>query len=87
MIDGNEADDKILAVLKNDALYSQYKDVSELPEMIIKRLRHYLLTYKDMPDEASNCEITHIYNVQESHDIIQRSMKDYKNYVEKLLFD
>lgn len=87
MIDGNQADDKILAVLKNDALYSQYNDVSELPEMIIKRIKHYFLTYKDMPDETRNCEITHIYGVEESHEIIKRSMNDYKNYVEGLLFD
>lgn len=87
MIDGNEADDKIIAVLKNDALYSQYNDISEVPQSIVKRLKHYFLTYKDMPGEHRDCEITHTYNLKEAHDLIQRSIRDYKNYVEELLFE
>ena len=33
MLDGNEADDKIIAVLKHDATYNVYNDISELPHM------------------------------------------------------
>ena len=46
MLDKNEADDKIIAVLKHDATYSIYNDISELPHVVIDRLRHYFLTYK-----------------------------------------
>jgi inorganic pyrophosphatase len=49
MIDGNEADDKIIAVLNQDAVYGEYKDISACPTLVIDRLMHYLLTYKDMP--------------------------------------
>lgn len=87
MIDGNEADDKIIAVLRNDALYGQYNDISDVPESIVKRLKHYFLTYKDMPGEHRDCEITHTYNLKEAHDLIERSIQDYKMYVEELLFD
>ncbi|MFN8255104.1 MAG: inorganic pyrophosphatase [Bacteroidales bacterium] len=86
MIDGNEADDKIIAVLKNDAVYSGYKDITDCPAPVIDRLRHYFLTYKDMPGEKRDCEITHIYNMKEAHDIIIRATKDYRNYIENLLF-
>ncbi len=86
MIDGNEADDKIIAVLKNDAVYSQYKEITDLPEPVINRLRHYFLTYKDMPGEKRDCEVTHIYGKKEAHDVINRSVKDYRNFVENLLF-
>lgn len=86
MIDGNEADDKIIAVLKNDAVYSGYKDISDCPAPVIDRLKHYFLTYKDMPGEKRDCEITHIYSREEAHDIINRAVKDYRNYVENLLF-
>ncbi len=86
MIDGNEADDKIIAVLKNDAVYSQYKDIKDLPQPVINRLRHYFLTYKDMPGEKRDCEITHVYGKKDAHDIIQRAVKDYRNYVENMLF-
>lgn len=86
MIDGNEADDKIIAVLKNDAVYSGYKDITDCPAPVINRLKHYFLTYKDMPGEKRDCEITHIYGAKEAHDIIDRAEKDYRNFVENLLF-
>lgn len=78
MIDGNEADDKIIAVLNNDAVYAQYKEITDLPEMVVERLRHYFLTYKDMPGGGKrNAEITHTYGVKEAHHVISESIKDY----------
>ena len=41
MIDGNQADDKIIAVLRNDTMYGHFKDISEVPEIVIQRLEHY----------------------------------------------
>ncbi len=80
MIDDNEADDKIIAVLNNDAVYAEYKDISDVPELVIERLRHYFLTYKDMPGgEARNAEITHIYGTDEARTVINASLKDYKS--------
>ena len=38
MLDGNEADDKIIAVLKHDATYNVYNDISELPHIVVDRL-------------------------------------------------
>jgi inorganic pyrophosphatase len=88
MIDGNEADDKIIAVLQGDAVYGEYKDITDCPKAVVNRLKHYFLTYKDMPGAAGGrCEITHTYNHDEALDVIERSMLDYKRYVEALLFD
>ncbi|MCF6183875.1 MAG: inorganic pyrophosphatase [Bacteroidales bacterium] len=88
MIDGNEADDKIIAVLKGDAVYGDYKDITDCPDAVIDRLKHYFLTYKDMPGiEGYRCEITHIYNKKEAFDVIKRSVKDYRNFIENLLFE
>ena len=77
MIDGNEADDKIIAVLTNDVVYSEYKDLSDLPDIVVERLKHYFLTYKDMPGKASHTEITHIYGVSEALEVIKCSISDY----------
>ncbi|MDM8004249.1 MAG: inorganic diphosphatase, partial [Bacteroidota bacterium] len=33
MIDGNEADDKIIAVLYNDAVYGEYADIKDCPQI------------------------------------------------------
>ena len=49
MIDGNEADDKIVAVLEGDAVYGGWREIAESPPALIDRLRHYFLTYKQVP--------------------------------------
>lgn len=77
MIDGNEADDKIIAVMKNDGVYGNFQDIDDCPSVIIDRLKHYFLTYKDLPGEKRNVEITHTFNREEAHEVIMRSIKDY----------
>lgn len=81
MIDGDEADDKIIAVMKGDAIYGDASDISDIPGQMIERLYHYFLTYKDMPGdtEERNSEITHTYNKQEAFKVIQKSMLDYRD--------
>lgn len=79
MIDGNEADDKIIAVLKNDAVYGEYEDLENAPFPVIERLRHYFLTYKDTPGSKKVSEITHVYNRKEAHEVIGRSLTDYQD--------
>ena len=78
MIDGNEADDKIIAVLKDDAVFGSYKDISDVSKMVIDRLKHYFLTYKNLPGEVGQCEITQVYGKKEAHEVIQKSVEDYQ---------
>ena len=78
MIDGGEADDKIIAVLNNDEVYGQWEDINDIPKSIINRLQHYFLTYKQLPNEKPKCEITHIYGCEEAKAVILRSQKDYQ---------
>lgn len=89
MIDGSQADDKIVAVLKNDAFYGDVDDITKLPQAVVDRLKHYFLTYKDMPgqERKETTEITHVYGKKEALDVINRSMDDYKDFVNKLLFE
>lgn len=78
MLDGNEADDKILAVLQGDAVYGDVDDVSRLPHRLVDRLRHYFLTYKQGPDRlARSVEITDVYGRNEAHEVIRASVDDY----------
>jgi inorganic pyrophosphatase len=84
MIDKGEADDKIIAVLLNDPAYSQYKDISDLPQQLTDRLRHYFLTYKVIPGETKQpVEIDAVYGRKEAHEVIRRSLLDYNNLVGK----
>lgn len=78
MIDKNEADDKIIAVMAKDEIYSQWKDINDAPEQIINRLKHYFLTYKNIPGESQAVvEITETYGRAEAHEVIRRSIEDY----------
>lgn len=79
MIDGNESDDKLIGVLYDDAVYGNYKDIGDVPELVVDRLRHYFLTYKDLPGNKANTEITHIFGIEEAHDIIMCGIVDYQN--------
>lgn len=80
MIDKGEADDKIIAVLKQDPVYGGWRDIGQVPEPMLNRLRHYFLTYKMAPDSTSNvCKITHTYGREEAHQVIQRSFEDYQS--------
>jgi inorganic pyrophosphatase len=78
LLDKGEADDKIIAVMKGDEFYRQWNDVSDCPVSYINRLKHYFLTYKNLPGETSSCEITNVYGREEAHEVIRRSMQDYK---------
>lgn len=80
MIDGGEADDKIIAVLSNDEIYT-WSDISECSDAIINRLKHYFLTYKQIPkiNEKGKCEITHVYGREEAIKVVERSIEDYQN--------
>ncbi|NRA66500.1 MAG: inorganic pyrophosphatase [Pseudobacteriovorax sp.] len=80
MIDGGEVDDKIIAVLKDDPIYSNWADVSSCPESIIDSLRHYFLTYKEIPGatgKKAKIEITDVYDAKEALEIISLSEQDY----------
>jgi inorganic pyrophosphatase len=78
MLDGDEADDKIVAVLRNDAGYGAYGDIAAVPRALLDRLRHYFLTYKQAPDRLTRVvEITDVYGRDEAHAVIRRSQEDY----------
>ncbi|MBE9464513.1 inorganic pyrophosphatase [Dyadobacter subterraneus] len=79
LIDGGEADDKIIAVLKGDEVYGAYSDISELPAGIVERLKHYFLTYKNLPGEKAHIEITNVYGREEAFEVIMTSVEDYKD--------
>lgn len=79
MLDGGEADDKIIAVLENDPLWSQVEDLSDLPDALIERLRHYFLTYKLVPDEPGDISIGDAYGRGHAEKVIQAAINDYES--------
>jgi inorganic pyrophosphatase len=78
MIDGGEADDKIIAVLVNDPAWSHVQDLADLPAVMVERLRHYFLTYKLVPGQSSDVSIDGVYGRAHAHTVINAAVADYE---------
>jgi inorganic pyrophosphatase len=93
VIDDDEADDKIIAVLEGDITFGKVEDISELPRPVVERLEHYFLTYKLTLDAGApaavpatapvtarqtEVEIAGIYGRDEAREVIARSLEDYR---------
>ena len=79
MIDGQEADDKIIAVLESDVAYGHFEDIKDCPKGLIDRLKHYFLSYKQLPGDAPRrVEIADVYDRTEAIEVIERSLRDYR---------
>lgn len=79
MIDGEQADDKIIAVLEADLAYGHIENIDQCPKALIDRLKHYFLSYKQLPGEAPRrVEIADVYDRAEAQDVIKRSFRDYR---------
>ena len=78
MIDGGEADDKIVAVLYADPVYADVTDLGQLPATLVTRLEHYFLSYKAVPGVPGTVSIPLIYGADRARTVIQASMDDYE---------
>lgn len=79
LLDHNQADDKIIAVLRHDAVYGHYTDIEDLPKDIVRRLVHYFTTYKDIPgDMKKRMEFVSLYDAATAKEVIRRAQEDYE---------
>jgi len=79
MIDGDEADDKVVAVLDKDLGYGTIRDLPDAPKGVIDRLRHYFLSYKQIPGAGPRkVEISEVYGRDEAVEVLRRSIEDYR---------
>lgn len=80
LIDRGQADDKIIAVLKGDAAFGHAQEISDLPQALVERLKHYFLTYKRPPGATDAViDIAAVYGRAEAHEAIEKSREDYRD--------
>ena len=79
MIDGGEADDKLISVLENDYVWGGARNVSDVPAVLIERLRHYFLTYKLIPGQRSRARIVRVYGRDHARKVVLAAMADYND--------
>lgn len=82
MIDGNEADDKIIAVHQDDPEYAHYTHIDQLPPHTLKMLRRFFEDYKIL--EQKEVKIQSFLGPIEAKQIIQEAMRYYQATKEDL---
>jgi inorganic pyrophosphatase len=77
MLDGGEADDKIIAVAIGDPSVSHINDISELPQHFISELRNFFEDYKKL--EHKTVVVEDFLNRETALQILQESFELYKS--------
>jgi inorganic pyrophosphatase len=77
MIDGGEADDKIISVLENDYVWGRARTIGDIPSVLIERLQHYFLTYKLVPGRPSRASIKKVYGRAHALKVVRAAIADY----------
>lgn len=80
MIDGNDRDEKIIAVAKKDPFLNVYKDISELPAHISSEIKHFFEVYKQLENKTT--EVEEFLGRTEAEEIIEKSINSYKEKFE-----
>ena len=76
MIDGDELDEKIIAIAKQDPFLNGYKDITEVPNHIALEIKHFFEVYKQL--EGKTTTVDQIMGREEAERIIEESIENYK---------
>jgi inorganic pyrophosphatase len=77
MVDGDEKDDKIIAVAKHDMSVNHIENVSELPRHFFRELRNFFEDYKKLENKEVTVEEFQKKDV--AIDVVKQSIIDYNN--------
>ncbi len=80
MIDGGEADDKIISVLDNDHVWGGARDIRDVPSVLVERLQHYFLTYKLVPGQGNRARIDNVYGRAHALKVVRAAIADYDDH-------
>ena len=84
MIDGGDADEKIIALPFGDPTYAEYKSIHQLPAHITNEIEHFFTVYKQL--EGKDTFVTKNEGHKAAQEVIARSIDAYnaKFYKENL---
>ena len=77
MVDGGQADDKIIAILLDDPVFGHIAEIEDAPEVLVGRLRHYFSTYKLRPDDSGNVVVGEPYGRAHAEAVVSAALADY----------
>lgn len=80
VLDEDEADDKVIAVLQKDPIWGEALDLDELPQALVDRLVHYFETYKLRPGEPAGIAIQRQYGKDHAFLVVEAARRDYRRH-------
>lgn len=81
MIDGDEFDEKIIAIPKDDPFLNCYKNIEEVPEHLAREIKHFFEVYKQL--EGKQTTVDKIEGREEAERIIEECIKSYNEKFSK----
>ena len=79
-VDGDEHDEKIIAISKQDPFLNCYHDITEIPSHISAEIMHFFEVYKQL--EGKQTLIEKVMGRQEAEEIIEECIEKYKEKFE-----
>lgn len=77
MLDQNERDEKIIAVMVNDPEKSVYNDISELPPHLLNEISHFFSVYKTL--ENKNVTVKGMFGRKRALEVIDEAIKLFRD--------
>lgn len=77
MVDGGQADDKIIAIVTDDPLFGTIEEIDQVPTVLVGRLQHYFATYKLRPEVAGSVTVGEPYGRAHAEDVVSAALEDY----------
>lgn len=86
MLDNGAKDAKILAIAKNDPVYNSFTEISQIPDHILKEIRHFFQVYKQL--EGKETVVDEIKGRDVAMKVIKTCIDAYKeNFGESPIVD
>ncbi len=78
MIDGGQADDKIVGILLDDPMFGAIRDLEDVPGVLVERLVHYFSTYKLRRPSAGDVSVGEPYGRAHAEAVVAAALDDYR---------
>ncbi len=78
MDDGNERDDKIIAVHSTDPRFNRYKSIKDVSEHMLLEIKHFFEIYKELQNQK--VKVLDIKGLSEAKNSIAKSIKLYEQH-------
>lgn len=79
MIDNNLPDEKIIAVCVDDPFYSNFEDISQLPQHVMDEIKHFFSVYKTLEGKTTAVDV--VTGKEDAIKTIEACMKAYDNEI------